>query len=220
MVGSTGQIRLLATGFGPFPGAPSNPTQMLMEHLNAQQWHPNGAHLFSETLPTQWSGASLALERHVQDLGPDAVVLFGLAAGARVIRIERRAQNHARFDRPDAVGICWAGPKLAPGSGAEHLTQFAIAPIVRAVRARGVAAALSRDCGDYVCNATYFSALSQNASGLVPPALFIHLPLPAEIARKQGLACPSGLTRKQVFTGAKAALQAVADALASARIKA
>ena len=75
------KLRILLTGFGPFPGAPSNPTQPLVARL-AQQRRPAladvaiASHIFTVTYA--------AVDRQLPDLQALFVLvvllMFGLAA--------------------------------------------------------------------------------------------------------------------------------------------
>lgn len=103
--------RLLVTGFGAFPGAPRNPTQALVEQTRmGKVARLKGVDLVAQVLPVEY--ALLDTWPGVLDAArPDAVVHFGLAAGARTIRVETRALNNAAPYRRDAAAACRrAGP--------------------------------------------------------------------------------------------------------------
>jgi len=76
-------LTVLITGFGPFPGAPFNPTAALAKRL-ARRRRPalSGTDRIAHVFPTSYA----AVERELPDLidrhRPDLVLLFGLAAHA------------------------------------------------------------------------------------------------------------------------------------------
>ena len=96
---------ILVTGFGPFPGAPFNPTGPLVEKL-ARLRRPRladvkiAAHVF----PTSYTAVDRDLPKLIAEHEPDAILMFGLAPRARALRIETRARNTAAL-LPDAGGL-------------------------------------------------------------------------------------------------------------------
>src|SRR5690606_1355293 len=103
---------LLLSGFGPFPGVPSNPTELLVRRFAAE---PPGARfrLATRLLPTEFGGAAELLAGAIEAERPDAVVMLGVG-GAGPIRLERVARNGSRAERPDVAGRCQGpGPILA-----------------------------------------------------------------------------------------------------------
>src|ERR1700692_4528018 len=95
---------ILVTGFGPFPGAPYNPTAPLVARL-ARLRRPALAdvtivpHVFS----TSYTAVDRELPRLIARHKPDALLMFGLAARTRLLRIETRARNALAL-LPDAGG--------------------------------------------------------------------------------------------------------------------
>src|SRR5436309_1489554 len=87
-------LTVLITGFGPFPGAPVNPTAALAENL-ARRRRPALREIdrIVHVFPTSYA----AVERELPDLiaqhRPDLVLLFGLAPRTPHLRIEARARN-------------------------------------------------------------------------------------------------------------------------------
>jgi pyroglutamyl-peptidase len=188
---------LLVTGFGPFPGAPENPTEALVRKLvDAQPETFGAADLRAVVLPTEYRRSWSILRRLYARLAPDVVVHFGLSARADAIAIERAARRRCASDRPDAVGFT---PRrgLARRSGPETLASaFPVDCIVAALLEAGFPAAASDDAGDYVCNATLYRSLAEPA----PSARrigFVHVP-------PEGA---GGLSRERLGAAAEIVLQ-------------
>jgi pyroglutamyl-peptidase len=85
---------ILLTGFGPFPGAPHNPTGPLVRelaHRRAPSLHNirRVAHVFH----TSYAAVDRELPALLARERPHALVMFGLASGTRHFRIETRARN-------------------------------------------------------------------------------------------------------------------------------
>ena len=97
-------MRVLLIGFGPFPGAPFNPSSVLVKSL-ARRRRPALAdviyttHVFATTY--------VAVDRDLPKLfaqKPDVILMFGLAARRRQLCIETRARNAVLVLYPDASG--------------------------------------------------------------------------------------------------------------------
>lgn len=174
-------IRLLVTGFGPFPGAPANPTEALMHRLAASP--PalgDDVEATIEIVPTAYGALAPTLERLGREIAPDIAVHFGLAGMAVALRLEARARNAVAPGRPDAAGFCPAQATIIR-DGADHASTLPLEAIATALAAAGIDSVRSEDCGDYLCNAIFYHAVG----GLVPgyrPAMagFVHVP-PADI---------------------------------------
>src|SRR5262249_36593485 len=100
-----GKLRLLITGFGPFPGAPFNPTLPLGERLMplrppAFDDVKLASHIFHVTYATVDRELPKVLAKH----RPDAMLMFGLANRTAHLRIETRARNAITTIWPDADG--------------------------------------------------------------------------------------------------------------------
>jgi pyroglutamyl-peptidase len=168
---------ILVTGFGPFPGAPFNPTTPLVARL-ARLRRPVLAdvtivpHIFA----TSYDAVDRELPRLLARHRPDALLMFGLAARARALRIETRARNALAL-LPDVAGANPRGRAIATGE-ARALTMPAPARrLLAAARAARVPATLSRDAGHYLCN--YLCWRAARAGPRI--AAFVHVPA---IARK------------------------------------
>jgi pyroglutamyl-peptidase len=109
---------ILITGFGPFPGAPYNPTMKLVRAL-ARLRRPALAdttiatHIFT----TSYAAVDRDLPALIAQHRPDALLMFGLHGRAKAIRIETRARNALAL-LPDASGKVLRRGVIAPGSPA------------------------------------------------------------------------------------------------------
>ena len=88
------RVRILVTGFGPFPGAPFNPTMKLVERLVVLRRPAFDdvelvSHIFHVPYATVDRELPLILKKHK----PDALLSFGLADRTTHLRIETRARN-------------------------------------------------------------------------------------------------------------------------------
>ena len=82
--------RLLVTGFGPYPGAPKNPTDMLVAAIAGEGPSAFGAGaLKAAVLPTDYRRSWTMLRRLYAAFEPDVVVHFGLSLRCEAIHVEQ-----------------------------------------------------------------------------------------------------------------------------------
>jgi pyroglutamyl-peptidase len=168
-------VRVLVTGFGPFPGAPVNPSAWLAEILPERFSGLDGA-LQTYVLPTEW-GAGEGLVRHLHEtIQPHVTIHFGLSQTAKKFHIERSAYNRASPRRDASGSLPRDGVILA--EGAERLdTSLPASALSAHLRQRGMPAASSRSAGRYLCNFLYYLSLARAAGKTNGPAvLFVHIP--------------------------------------------
>lgn len=164
--------RLLICGFGPFPGAPVNPTEAVVRALAEEGWRPPRAEARYLVLPVLWDAAPALVLESVMGWRCDGVLLTGLALRARTFRVETLARNRVA-PRPDAAGTVPASDDVVEGG---PRTLAATAPADRMLSrltAAGLAAEASTDAGDYLCNSTFYRLLAAEDA---PPAGFLHAP--------------------------------------------
>jgi pyroglutamyl-peptidase len=167
-------MHVLITGFGPFPGAPSNPSARLATAL-ARSRRPALADMRRTThiFATTYAAVDRDLPR-LLTLKPDIILMFGLAGRTPYLRVETQARNAMSLLFPDAGGC---RPQRRRISKAAPAVQRGAAPfphLLGALRKSALPARLSRDAGTYLCNYAYWRALERtNGATLVQ---FIHIP--------------------------------------------
>lgn len=172
-------LRVLITGFGPFPGAPFNPTQQLVARLTKLRRPAfadieRSSHIFNVT----YGDVDRDLPRLLAERRPDVLLMFGLAARTPHVRIETRARNAITTIWPDAGHTRIGLGKIAAGQ-AEALTFGPhTARLLRAALQTDIPAKSSRDAGRYLCNYLCWRAIEVSAASPRPPlTAFIHVPL-------------------------------------------
>jgi pyroglutamyl-peptidase len=168
---------ILVTGFGPFPGAPFNPTGPLVQWL-ARMRRPALADtkIVAHIFPTSYAAVDRDLPRLIARHKPDALLMFGLAPRARTLRIETRARNTVSL-LPDASGIALRRLTIAASGPAALALPAPARCLLAAVRAAGVPATLSRDAGRYLCNYLCWRlAEAAGKPGGPHVAVFVHVP--------------------------------------------
>ena len=172
--------RILITGFGPFPGAPFNPTEPLVArllHLRRPAFDDieRIGHVFHVTYATVDRELPQLLAKH----RPQALLMFGLAARTAHVRIETRARNSVTTLWPDADRTRSRKGSIADGADAKMFGPHT-AKLLRAARSTGIDARASRDAGSYLCNyLSWWAIEAVSDTDDLHFASFVHVPLPA-----------------------------------------
>jgi pyroglutamyl-peptidase len=173
------RMNILLTGFGPFPGAPFNPTGRLVEKLAASRKLARAgvrraAHVFRTSYETVDRELPLLMAREK----PDVLVMFGLASRTRHVCIETRARNARSRTIPDVGGSVADSGTIVLGAATSLELRAPAQRLARAARTAGVDARLSHDAGSYLCNYLCWRATEAAAQPGGPKlAAFVHVPL-------------------------------------------
>jgi len=200
-------VRILVTGFGPFPGVPENASAPIVEALAKSAAVP-GIELMTEIIPVLWTYARGVSRDAIARAKPHAILHFGVSRKASGFEIETRAFNLSG-PKEDFVGGVWPGKPLeTPG---ERVLEATLPPaiLLGALRRGGFPAHISRDAGRYLCNALFYWSLADSrADG--PLVGFIHMPA-------FGAGISPRLTQGQAAAGAQVLVRAAAQAVLLAK---
>ena len=168
--------RILLTGFGPFPGVPTNPSGWLAETLAEQLPAPElHGRIHVRIFPTEWQAAAL-LSDLCETLQPHVMIHFGVSEHTETFRIEHSAHNRTA-PRADAEGALPASPVILVEGAGRLDTALPAAALARHLKTNGVAAVTSHSAGHYLCNFLYYHSLDWALRQSVPPlVLFVHVP--------------------------------------------
>jgi pyroglutamyl-peptidase len=224
LVNLSDKLRILITGFGPFPGAPYNPTQPLVARLTRLRRPAFDnveliGHIFHVTYNTVDRELPQLLRRH----RPQALLMFGLADRTHHMRIETRARNAVTTLFPDADRNRARKGSIVGGADAMMLGPHT-ARLLRAAVGTGIDARASRDAGSYLCNYLSWRAIEAVNNGHGPRlAAFVHVPLLARGGPSQRKDAAHRITLEDLVDAGEAMLlemvklarQAVRDCQAS-----
>ena len=160
---------ILITGFGPFPGAPDNPSQTLMEAM-AKREPTIGAHNVYGLLPTHWKDLPGALGELFTRHQPDFCIHLGYSAVSPGFCLERTAFNQT-CEQPDIDGVAGSCNPVLDEQPAQLTSDAPINNIHKQLSRAGFNTELSNDPGRYLCNMCYFLSLTRSRS-----SLFVHIP--------------------------------------------
>jgi pyroglutamyl-peptidase len=155
-------IRLLVTGFTPFPGAPENPTEHLIRAFEAEPpLAGRPVECCFAVLPVDYGRAIPALEEAGNGFRPDIAIHFGLARQTEGFRLERLARNAIASPQPDNAGTRPDPSPILPG--ADHVeSTLPLTRIAQALEGQGHVVSWSDDAGGYLCNYVFY----HSAAGL------------------------------------------------------
>jgi pyroglutamyl-peptidase len=178
------KLRILITGFGPFPGAPFNPTIPLVKRLTRLRRPALSdveliGHIFHVTYDTVDRELPQLITRH----RPQALLMFGLADRTKHVRVESRARNAVSTRFPDADRKRAQKGSIVSGADALAFGPHT-AKLLRAARGTGTDAQASRDAGSYLCNYLSWRAIEATTCDKnLRLAAFVHIP---PLARNSG----------------------------------
>jgi pyroglutamyl-peptidase len=172
------KLRILVTGFGPFPGAPYNPTQPLVARLlRLRRPALDDVELSGHIFPVTYQAVDRELPELLAKYRPQALLMFGLATRTAHVRVETRARNAVTTRWPDAERTLARKGSIAGGADAMMFGPHT-AKLLRAADGTGVDARASRDAGSYLCNYLSWRALEATCRDTGPRlAAFVHIPL-------------------------------------------
>ena len=182
----TDKLRILVTGFEPFPGAPYNPTQPLVKRLmRLRRPALTDVELSSHIFPVTYGAVDQQLPELLKQHRPQALLMFGLAGRTSWVRVETRARNAVTTLWPDAGHTRVRKGSIAGGADAMMFGPHT-AKLLRAALGTGIDARTSRNAGSYLCNYLSWRAIEAACRDGGPSlAAFIHVPLLAREGASQ-----------------------------------
>ena len=177
---------ILITGFGPFPGAPVNPTTPLVQRL-ARLRRPGlgDVRLIGHVFPTSYAAVDRDLPALIARHRPDALLMFGVATREKRIRIETRARNALAL-LPDETGAALRRHAIQTGGPSSRPMPAPGPQLLAAARSARVPAYLSRDAGRYLCNYICWRGADAVAAKGPRLAAFVHVPPLNRTPRRRG----------------------------------
>jgi pyroglutamyl-peptidase len=179
---------VLVTGFGPFPGAPDNPSGALalrLARLRRPAFADIGLH--AHVFATSYAAVDRELPQLLRRLRPRAILMFGLAARTPHLRIETQARNAVAVF-PDAAHFAPPARSIVRRAAALR-ARLPLAALVRAARSHGLMARASFDAGRYVCNYLLWRGLEAAARPGGPQLVsFVHVPQLRPAGRRRSAA--------------------------------
>ncbi|OYT72270.1 MAG: hypothetical protein CFK52_05470 [Chloracidobacterium sp. CP2_5A] len=150
-------IKFLVTGFEPFAEFSVNPTQTLALMAEA----PAGVQLARLVLPVIVGECVAQMLQAIDAEQPAAAISLGLAAGRKIVSLERLAINCDDFERPDNAGNTRRDERIVPNGALALPTTLPIRQMEAALRSDGIPVEISYSAGTYVCNHLFYGVQSE-----------------------------------------------------------
>lgn len=168
---------ILITGFTAFPGAPENPTKVLIEAAQAGDINaPEGVRLEARLLPAEYEASWKAFQQHLAEVNPDALVQFGLSAKAQGFTLECIARNEMTANLPDNSGFRGDDGHIEAAAPLVLPSGLPLEDIHEALTTENLPLEYSQSAGAYVCNHLFYKTMRLERGTRPARAGFIHVP--------------------------------------------
>ena len=199
---------ILLTGFEPFGGDLSNPSQRAAEALDGLKLP--GCRVTALLLPVDTGRAPEVLDAALDRLNPQAVLLPGLASGRSQLSLERVALNVLDFRLPDNAGQTRQDCPVSETGPDALLSTLPLRAVLAAWRDAGIPGYISDTAGLYLCNQLMYHARQRLGPDI--PAGFLHLPACEALALESKAHLPY-LPQAELTRGVQVALETLATSL-------
>ena len=160
--------KILVTGFEAFAGNQVNPTQELIRSVAASDV------LYPHLLPVSFEKGWSSLEAKIQEVRPDWVISFGVAAKRQSIDLERVALNFIDARIEDNEGKLIKESVIQADLPACFINDLPLNEWKEKLSG-DYPINVSLSAGSFVCNQLYFHLLNHRST-YGYQALFIHIP--------------------------------------------
>jgi pyroglutamyl-peptidase len=164
-------VKVVVTGFEPFPGVPINPSAELVQHLGQD----SSEHLLVRRflLPVSFHAAGWRIREIIDFEKPQLLLMFGVDATQRkYVRVETQAKNAWQSGPHHPV------TRVHPSGAEEYVSPLPTDLLVRTLTRADIPAVISTSAGTHVCNYVFYSAAEHIQSRRYQTIFgFVHLPL-------------------------------------------
>lgn len=164
--------KILITGFDPFGGSNSNPSELAVALLPERL---GDFEIVKRIVPTVYGEATKHALAAAETVRPDVVLCIGVAAGRDAVTPERVALNVRDARIPDNAGNQPVDAPVVPGAPTAYLATVPLKDMVQAVQDAGLPARISNTAGTFVCNDLFYG-LCHRFAGSGTKVGFIHVP--------------------------------------------
>ncbi|MCF0111460.1 MAG: pyroglutamyl-peptidase I [Erysipelotrichaceae bacterium] len=201
--------KIVVTGFEPFNGKSTNPSQRIVEKLMA----PKDTVLVKKILPVAYKQAEEELIHLIEKEQPDILLSIGQAGNVPHISVERVALNldctrtsNGEGLFADAVGYQPIDVPVIPDAENALYATLPVWELVADIRKKNVPAAVSYHAGTFICNHVMYIGCHLTKKYPHMISGFIHVPFLPEQNPEKGYTMP--------FEDMLTALQTVINTLA------
>ena len=197
---------ILITGFEPFGGSTLNPSQVVVQAIDAGTICFENAQVHTALLPVDTLCIEAVIDALWQQFDPDIVLHLGESAKADRLTLERVALNLLDFDSPDNAGRVIVDEPVDPSGPPARFVTLPIRALRDRLAEQGIEADLSLSAGAYLCNQTLYLSLAQAQQRGERSVGFVHVPsLPEQVERGQRTA--PAMPREQLLQQVKSMIE-------------
>jgi pyroglutamyl-peptidase len=168
-------MRVLLTGFEPFGGSDINSSWETASQIG--QHTISGVDIEVVRLPVSFIGSGKLIRKLLQTHKPDVLVMLGQRGKGQSVDIERIAINMMDSVNPDNDGYCPHELPIVKNGSNAYFSNVSVKTLKNALENANIPSKVSNSAGLYVCNCTYYHALSEIFDKELPTkAVFVHLP--------------------------------------------
>ena len=182
MIRAANPPTVLLTGFEPFDGDDTNPSQAVVRALDGRMLA--GHRIVGRELPVVFGQSLQALRRAIRQTRPALVVCLGQAGGRAGLSLERIAINVDDARIPDNAGAQPVDTPVVGGGPAAYFTGLPVKAMRMALDAARIPASVSQTAGTFVCNHVFYGLMHALRRRKGVRGGFIHVPWSEEQAAR------------------------------------
>jgi pyroglutamyl-peptidase len=168
-------MRVLLTGFEPFGDSDINSSWETASQIG--QHTISGVDIEVVRLPVSFIGSGKLIRKLLQTHKPDVLVMLGQRGKGQSVDIERIAINMMDSVNPDNDGFSPRELPIVENGSNAYFSNMSVKTLKDALEKSNIPSKVSNSAGLYVCNSTYYHALSEIFYNELPTkAVFVHLP--------------------------------------------
>lgn len=163
-------MRILITGFKPFNNEKVNPSLLILNNLD-KAYKNHDIHTLE--LDVLYNKDSKRLLEKIKEINPDLILLLGQAGGRPWVSFEYCAINIKNASIPDNNGVMLIHDTIKENGPLAYSTNIKVDKLLHLDDKLKI----SYNCGTFICNEIYYSALDYIYSNkLNAKCAFIHIP--------------------------------------------
>lgn len=158
-------MRILVCAFSCYADHSVNPAETILSKIDKN--------VDKLVLPSSWKRSKEVLEKEMEAIHPDAVLILNMSPFRHSPTLEQFAYNAMYEDSfPDEDGETRKGEEIYPGESRSLRVGFDVSEIANLLLQEGQYVSNSMDGGRFIDNEAYYCALRK-----VPASLLVHIPL-------------------------------------------
>lgn len=166
-------MKILVTGYKPFLGASSNPSEYLANKISEEIFQVK-----SLILPVEFGRSFEILKNELEVNNYTMLIMIGQAAGRKKISLEKVALNWVQTENRDEAQYLPETGNISREAPLALMTKFPVDLVFNALKSNNYPVEISFSAGTYVCNELYFRVLEKFTD---LQSVFVHVPLESDL---------------------------------------